>query len=42
MNETIYQGVALLAQGMAGIFVVLGGIALLVWLVQKIDQKADK
>lgn len=42
MSVTMYQSLLLLAQGMAGIFVVLGVIALLVSLMQKIDQKPGK
>lgn len=38
MTESLYQAILLLGQGMLGIFVVLGVIALLVMLLQKIDQ----
>ncbi len=38
MTESLYQAILLLGQGMLGIFVVLGIIALLVMLLQKIDQ----
>ncbi len=39
MNETLRQAVELLGQGMLGIFVVLGLIALLVVLMQKLSGK---
>lgn len=39
MNETLRQAVELLGQGMLGIFVVLGLIALLVVLMQKLGGK---
>ena len=39
MNETLRQAVELLGQGMLGIFVVLGLIALLVVLIQKLSGK---
>ena len=39
MNETLRQAVELLGQGMLGIFVVLGLIALLVVLMRKLSGK---
>ena len=42
MNENIGLALQLLVQGMAGIFVVLGVIALLVILMQKIDQRRER
>lgn len=39
MSETLIQAFAMLGQGMLGIFVVLGAIALLVLLMQKLDGK---
>lgn len=39
MNETVRQALEMLAQGMLGIFVVLGLIALVVVLLQKWDGK---
>lgn len=39
MSETLIQAFAMLGQGMLGIFVVLGVIALLVLLMQKLDGK---
>ncbi|MEA4932174.1 MAG: OadG-related small transporter subunit [Lawsonibacter sp.] len=39
MTENMYQALLLLGQGMAGIFVVLGVIALLVRLMEKMDQR---
>lgn len=41
MSESMNQALLLLGQGMLGIFVVLGLIALLVMLTQKLDQKTD-
>jgi Na+-transporting methylmalonyl-CoA/oxaloacetate decarboxylase gamma subunit len=38
-TETIMQALELMGQGMLGIFVVLGLIALLVALMQKIDNR---
>ena len=38
MWSNMYQALLLLGQGMVGIFVVLGVIALLVYFMQKIDQ----
>ena len=39
MSETLIQALTMLGQGMLGIFVVLGVIALLVLLMQKLDSK---
>ena len=39
MSENLVLALQLLGQGMLGIFVVLGVIALLVLLMQKLDQK---
>ena len=39
MSETLIQAFAMLGQGMLGIFVVLGVIALLVLLMQKLGGK---
>ena len=39
MSESMFLALALLCQGMLGIFVVLGVIALLVLLMQKLDQR---
>ncbi len=39
MDPNLYQALVLLVQGMAGIFVVLGVIALLVMLLQKLDLR---
>ena len=39
MSETLIQAFAMLGQGMLGIFVLLGVIALLVLLMQKLDGK---
>lgn len=39
MSETLIQAFAMLGQGMLGIFVVLGVIALMVLLMQKLDGK---
>ncbi len=41
MNATLSQAFLLLVQGMAGIFVVLGIIALLVMLLQKLDRRSQ-
>lgn len=38
MNENIMMALEMMGQGMLGIFVVLGIIALLVVLMQKIDS----
>ncbi len=40
MNPNLSQALLLLVQGMVGIFVVLGVIALLVMLLQKLDQRS--
>jgi len=42
MNANIEQALEMMGQGMLGIFVVLGLIALLVALMQKIDNKKNK
>ncbi len=39
MNANLSQALLLLVQGMVGIFVVLGVIALLVMLLQKWDRR---
>ena len=39
MQENVMTALVLLGQGMAGIFVVLGVIALLVLLLQRMDQR---
>ena len=39
MNETVAQALELTGQGMLGIFVVLGLIALVVLLLGKLDSK---
>ena len=39
MNENIIHALGMMGQGMLGIFVVLGMIALLVCLMQKIDNR---
>lgn len=39
MSETLIQALTMLVQGMLGIFVVLGVIALLVLLMRKLDGK---
>lgn len=39
MSELLIQALTMLVQGMLGIFVVLGVIALLVLLMQKLDGK---
>lgn len=39
MRETLIQALIMLGQGMLGIFVVLGVIALLVLLMQWLDRK---
>lgn len=39
MSESLIQAFAMLGQGMLGIFVVLGLIALLVVLMRKLDGK---
>ncbi len=42
MNENLTQAFLLLVQGMVGIFVVLGVIALLVMLLQKWDRRGHQ
>ena len=42
MSESMVLALQLLVQGMVGIFVVLGVIALLVVLIQKLDHKTEK
>ncbi len=42
MNENIMMALEMMGQGMLGIFVVLGIIALLVVLLQKLDGKKKK
>ena len=42
MNENIMMALEMMGQGMLGIFVVLGVIALLVLLLQKLDGKSKK
>ena len=42
MNENIMMALEMMGQGMLGIFVVLGIIALLVVLMQKIDSGRKK
>lgn len=42
MSENIGLALQLLVQGMAGIFVVLGVIAILVMVMQKIDQRRER
>ncbi len=42
MNENIMMALEMMGQGMLGIFVVLGVIALLVLLLQKLDGKHKK
>lgn len=39
MNENLIRALEMLGQGMLGIFVVLGAIALLVVLMQKMNSK---
>ena len=39
MIENLIRALEMLGQGMLGIFVVLGGIALLMVLLQKLDGK---
>ena len=41
MNENIMHALEMLGQGMLGIFVVLGLIALIVILMQKLDEKKE-
>lgn len=40
--ENIEQALEMLAQGMLGIFVVLGIIAILVWIMGKLESKKKK
>ena len=40
--ENIEQALEMLAQGMLGIFVVLGIIAILVWVMGKLESKKKK
>ena len=40
--ENIAQALEMLAQGMLGIFVVLGIIAILVWIMGKLESKKKK
>ena len=42
MSEAMVQALHLLVQGMLGIFVVLGVIALLVMLLQRLDGRSDE
>lgn len=42
MSENIMMALEMMGQGMLGIFVVLGIIALLVVLLQKLDGKKKK
>ena len=42
MNENIWMALEMMGQGMLGIFVVLGLIALLVVLMQKLDGGKKK
>lgn len=42
MNENIIHALGMMGQGMLGIFVVLGVIALLVAIMQKIDNRNKK
>ena len=39
MNETVAQALGIMGKGMLGIFVVLGGIALLVALLGRLDRR---
>lgn len=39
MSENLSQALLLMGQGMLGIFVVLGVIALMVMLMQKLEQR---
>lgn len=38
LNQAMEQAVLLLGQGMAGIFTVLGLIAVVVWLLGRLDR----
>ena len=40
--ENVMQSLEMLAQGMLGIFVVLGIIAILVWVMGKLESKKKK
>ena len=40
--DNIMQSLEMLAQGMIGIFVVLGVIAILVWAMGKLESKKKK
>lgn len=40
--DNVMQALEMMGQGMLGIFVVLGVIALLVMLMQKIDNRGQK
>ena len=42
MSENVMMALEMMGQGMLGIFVVLGVIALLVLLLQKLDSKKKK
>ena len=42
MSETVMTAFVLLGQGMAGIFTVLGGIALVVALLSRMDSRKKK
>ncbi len=42
MSENVMMALEMMGQGMLGIFVVLGVIALLVVLLQKLDGKKKK
>lgn len=42
MSENLRQALLLMGQGMLGIFVVLGVIALLVMLLQKLEGRSGK
>ena len=42
MNETLSAAFSLLGQGMAGIFTVLGVIALLVWCLARLDSRGKR
>lgn len=42
MTETMLQALSIMGKGMAGIFVVIGVIALIVYLLVKVDTNAQK
>ena len=42
MSENVMMALEMMGQGMLGLFVVLGVIALLVLLLQKLDSKKKK